>query len=121
MIIIWKGYGILIPVVFLLGTGIVVGLFPMAGEATGNVYVYGMITLLSFGLDLLVKKRRSATCEVHVEVNEKTGKSKAQYYKRVGIGQLRLVEDSFFWIPLRIWPYIFAVLGIVMFVRSITI
>ena len=124
MIIVWKGFGFLIPVVFLMGTGIVVWLFPPMAQYTGNVYIYGMITLLSFGLDWLVKKRRNATCEVHTEVNEKNGRTKTRYYKRkadrgTGGAYLFPVEDSFFWIPLRIWPYVFAVLAIVMFVVSL--
>ena len=117
-IIIWKGYGIFVLLALCLGA-VITMMFPPMAEYQRLVFFYGIGALNCYIVDKLAKKRRNATCEVHVEVNEKTGKSKAQYYKRKGVNQLELVKDSFFWIPLSAWCYICSVLGIGAFVTGI--
>ena len=119
-IIVWRGFGIFVLVAFFLG-GVITMLLPPMAEYEKLVYFYGLGTLNCYILDKLIKKRRSATCEIRTMVNEKTGRGKTLYYKRIGVNQLELVEDTFFWIPVPVWCYICSVLGIGTFVTGIMV
>jgi hypothetical protein len=106
LMIIWSGYGVLV-IIFGFGSAMLTD--TVAARMTGDRLYYahhrwlilvamGLAAALTYGLDRLLKLRKAK-----VVIDKETGQEITLHY-----------PHSLFFIPLKAWPYLLLLLGLVL-------
>jgi len=103
MILIWKGAGILVAVIWFAsvftGDRVAEALFgPGASRGIHNLIIEWLAAVLTLALALLLRIQRAT------ESDPQTGQDAVTW-----------TSHSLFWIPVDVWPVIFFLLGIVVY------
>lgn len=110
MILIWKGFGILVPLAILLGSVISNSIFNIDNSiSNAMVFVFGAFFCYIF--DFLVRKYREKNCEYTTLVDPITGKEKSFFFKqymdsKTGETHNLILKDTFFGLSMFIWVLI---------------
>lgn len=113
--------GILVPAALLPSAFITMLFFDDLDSPLANLLFFWLASLFCAAINFAIKKHRSATCEEVAWENKKTGKVKILPAKRhvnnkTGEEFITIIEDSFFFIPVRFWFAIYAVLGVCYYI-----
>ena len=124
LILIWKGFGLLIPVSVALS--VILCKYIYKGDETNveNMLFLLLSAAFCLAIGLIVKLYRNATCEKIVVKNEQTQKEKTRLIKRkvdlMGEESITAVKDTFFGLNFMIWSMVFAILGAVAYFGWLT-
>jgi uncharacterized protein YacL len=114
--IIWKGLGILVPLVIVPAYFLTTFILNDINHPFANPLLFWMASPFCLALSFAIKKYRRATCDEAITENKRTGKEKVVLVKRhtnkkTGEVFETIMEDSFFFIPVRFWFVVCIVLG----------
>jgi len=119
MILIWRGWGILVPIMVVVACA-ATDLLGRKNSRLDILSIYLAASALCVVAHFLVGAYRKSTAKERIFRNETTGK---EVKKRVIVetdaktGEARevIVKDDFFFIPIGFWSFIFMLLGIYLY------